>query len=127
MSNYLRKHTKRIKNRDKSHRLSKEVRPPPGISPNGMKVWQAMKAAKIRGNYKDYVLFIGERMIDRYGVYTVRRPDASPSQQIVVLHKARLAAVVGPEVGARFWNAKWKRRTNYGLEEYNAARQARAS
>jgi hypothetical protein len=123
----MRKNTKRVKNRDKSHKAPKDIKPPPGISANGMKIWQAMKMAKIRGNYKDYVLFVGDQMLDRYGTYRVQRSNALPGQQIMVLHKARLAAVAGAEVGSRFWNMKWKHRTNYGLEEYNASRRGRAS
>ena len=79
---------------------------------NGQQILEFMAANKIRGNFKNFVLFIGDRMLDVYGSYTVVRPNDAGT--IVLLHKSRLENVLGEEIGRRFWNKRLRRRTNHG-------------
>lgn len=102
-----------------------EPTPPRSISMFGKKIWEAMQAGKIKGNYKDFVLFVGDQLYDRFGQYTVLRPNAPPDQHFCLVHKSKLKPIVGEEWANKFWDFKWKRRTSFGLEEYQAGRQAR--
>lgn len=116
---------KRAKKRAKTS--TKKPEPPKGISPNGKIIWEFMVANKVKGNYKDMVLFVGDRMLDQYGTYNLTRKETgeeagAPSTAIALVHKSKLASVLGEEQGARFWDAKHRRRTNHGLKEYAAGK-----
>lgn len=109
----------------KSKAPPKKSEPPARITPNGLKIWEVMRESKVKGNYRDYVLFVGNRMLDVYGTYDVTRSDdGKPSKMIALVHKAKLAAVLGPEVGARFWHAKFGKRTNHGCHVYHARQRS---
>ncbi|MGW8177317.1 MAG: hypothetical protein ACWGQW_00750 [bacterium] len=117
----------RLKRRRKRARRvpTSERTVPRGTSVYGRKIWEAMQAAKIKGNYKDFVLFVGDQLYDRFGQYTVLRPNAPPDQHFCLVHKSKLKPIIGEEWANKFWDFKWKRRTSFGLEGYQAGRQAR--
>jgi len=104
---------------------------PRNISPNGKIIWEFMLGNKVKGNYKDHVLFVGDRMMDQYGAYNLaRKSDGDkagvPPSAICLVHKSKLATLLGEEQGARFWDPKRRTRTNHGLKQYTAGKIAKA-
>ena len=52
---------------------------PRGLSPNGKRIYETMRSNNVRGNWKDYVLFVGPQMIERYNTYTITfKPEKTP-------------------------------------------------
>lgn len=94
---------------------AKEMVYPKGITANGRHIYKAMKENNVKGSWKDWVLFVGNQMIERYGTYTIQRGDnVSLNLPIVLLHKSNLAKVFDKNFGEKFWNSKWGHRTNIG-------------
>lgn len=108
---------------------SKYVR---GITENGKFIATAMEEHSVAGSWKDYVLFVGDQMLDAWGTYSIARVSSAEStgepatKTVALLHKRRLALAIGPHAAARFWNCKLKRRTNHGAKANNAGRQAKS-
>jgi hypothetical protein len=98
--------------------------PPPragrGNSILGTKIRDYMKATKTRGNPKDFVLFIGNEMLDEWGKYQVNR-NGEVVSMVWLVHKRDLHRVIGPTEAAKFWNTKLRRRTSYGQREASRA------
>lgn len=119
------------KRKPKKAALKKPKGPPAHMTPNGKMIWTFMQESKIKGNYKDHVLFVGDRMLDQYGSYNLTRTSGetagAPSSAISLVHKSKLGVVLGEEQGARFWDPKHKCRTNHGLKQHMAGRSARRS
>jgi len=88
---------------------------PKGMTKNGERIFNLMRDNKVKGNWKDWVLFVGDRMLDRYGTYTIALGENEIVQNHIFLaHKSKLSNILGEEFGSKFWDNKWKRRTNYG-------------
>lgn len=66
-----------------------------------------MKLKKRRGNPKDYVILVGDRMFDAYGNYPIERITSSGENGMVLLHKKNLHLFIGEENSKRFWNRKF--------------------
>jgi len=107
------KSKRRLKKKRKQRR--REERPlPQGLTKNGERIFNTMRDNKVKGNWKDWVLFVGDQMIDRYGTYTITRGEDAPPDVIALVHKSKLAKILGEKFGGMFWDAQWKRRTNHG-------------
>jgi len=80
---------------------------------NAKMIGELMKAKKVRGNFKDYVIIVGDRLIDWDGSYQIRfegeDADKKPSG-LALLHKRVLDMYIGPELAKQFWNSKTKTR-----------------
>lgn len=87
---------------------------PRGATQNGAKILAFMRSNKVRGNFRDFVMFVGDTMLDNYGSYTFARKAEPGAQTVALIHKSKLAEVIGEELAARFWDSKHRRRTNYG-------------
>ncbi len=92
---------------------------PKGITKNGVRIYDAMKFSKTKGNWKDYVLFVGDQMIDRYGTYTITRMNSEGEKvktdnNIMLVHKAKLKSILGEKFGSKFWDHKRRKRLNVG-------------
>lgn len=79
-------------------------------------VISVMNDFRTKGNYKDYVVFVGDQLIDRYCSYTVTRKDVPPDDTVMLLHKSKLISVAGEEWGNKFWDFSYNKRTNFGIE-----------
>lgn len=88
------------------------------LTPNGHQILAFMQRAGVRGNWKDYVLFVGVQMLDAWGTYQFKRSeqpaDGLPADTVGVLHKRKLHRVIPDDAAALFWNRRLGRRTNYG-------------
>ncbi len=84
-----------------------------GVTVLGKRIATFMAEGKVRGNVKDYVLFVGDQMIDNWGQYTIRR-TAEGAGLMALVHKRDLHKVIGAEAAARFWHRRLGKRTNYG-------------
>lgn len=92
-----------------------------GNSILGTKIRDYMKVTKTRGNPKDFVLFIGNEMLDEWGKYQVNR-NGEMKSPVWLVHKRDLHRVIGPKEAAKFWNLKLRRRTSYGQNEASRAK-----
>lgn len=90
---------------------------PRGITPHGIRVLDFMRQNKVRGNYRDYVLFVADRMWDAWAEYKLPRPAAADNPEgaplVALVHKRDLHKVIGPLEAKRFWDSKLKRRTSF--------------
>jgi len=51
---------------------------PPHITPNGIRIYRAMSENGVKGSWKDWVLFVGDMMVERYGTFQVKRLGGPP-------------------------------------------------
>lgn len=59
---------------------------------------------QVRGSYKDYVIIAGYRLIEWTETVDIRNDQGTVGVEgTVLIHKRRLAAVIGPEAAARYW------------------------
>jgi hypothetical protein len=95
----------------------KQEAPPPnirGLTATAIKIRSEMERAGIRGNFRDFVLFVGDQMYDTWGTYTVRRDNATADvRPIALVHKRDLHKIIGP-FADRFWNRRMGKRTSDG-------------
>ena len=60
---------------------------------------------KIRGNYKDFVVLAGKRLVDWQDSYDMVTEEGKTVgvQNMALVHKSKLANIVGLELAGRFW------------------------
>lgn len=86
---------------------------------NAEQIYNLMKARKIKGKYKDYVIIFGSRLIDWLGSYEIRVRDGDEVKKygvdgMALIHKSKLKSVIGEDEAEKFW--KGGVRTNIGVE-----------
>ena len=88
---------------------------PRGLTNWGQKIWSFMNDHKVKGNFRDFVLFVGDQMYDNSGQYTVRREQSAEGEAayVALLHKQKLHQVIGEKAAEKFWNSKLKKRNNW--------------
>lgn len=92
-----------------------QVRDLRGLRKSGEKILEFMSLNKVKGNFRDYVLFVNNQMYDAWGVYTVARADTSePAAVVALIHKSKLHKVIGDAYAAKFWHRRTGRRTSAG-------------
>jgi len=82
-------------------------------TPNAQMILDAMGAGGVKGNYRDYVLLVGDRLIDWKGSHgIVNTDDNKPAhvQGIRLVHKKNLKSILPEEVAAQFWHPKLGRK-----------------
>jgi len=77
--------------------------------PNAKMIATAMASEKIRGDCRDYVLLVGDRLIDYRDSHGMTITQADGTQPIKVdkpwlVHKRNLHKIMSPELAARFWH-----------------------
>jgi hypothetical protein len=89
-----------------------------GLTPHGKRLMAFMADSKVKGNFKDYALFVGDQMIDAWGQYTIRRqaPEGSEPAPVVLVHKRDLWKIIGDDNAKRFWHRRIGKRTSYGAK-----------
>lgn len=92
---------------------TKPAKPVRGLTRHGKRVLDFMEGSKIKGNFRDYVLFVGDQMIDAWGQYTIRR-QASEAAAVALVHKRELHKIIGTDNAQRFWHQKLGKRTSHG-------------
>jgi hypothetical protein len=75
-----------------------------------------MKAEKVKGNAKDYVVIAGYRLTDWAGEHDLHRRDDEGNvgtigvDGVALVHKRNLEKLLGPDVARQFWSKKLRRR-----------------
>jgi len=78
----------------------------PAPSPNAKVIRDLMISQEIKGNFKDYVVLAGKRLIDWQGSYDMVREEDGKTVGVngmALIHKSKLANVVGAELASNFW------------------------
>lgn len=124
MSKKMQKQADRGSNRSQAARARGPA--PRGLNHSGDVILEFMHRMKIKGNFRDYVLFIGNQMHDYAGTYTVNREpvEASEPTYIALVHKKDLHTILGKDKAENFWSQKLRRR-NPGMKA-NSNEQNRA-
>jgi hypothetical protein len=79
------------------------------LKPNAKMIVEAMKEAKIKGNYRDYVLLVGDRLIDyreSHGLAALDGLSSARVEGMAVMHKKRLKNILPEDVAALFWHPR---------------------
>jgi len=80
-------------------------------TPNGQMIQDLMAKRKVRGNYKDFVVIAGNRLVDWTESWDIFSPagDAVGFEGVVLLHKSGLKDVVGGKLASKMWRPKFGR------------------
>jgi hypothetical protein len=71
---------------------------------NGRMIAELMHSKRIKGSPKDYVIVVGQRLIDYRGTYDIRGLEARHGfAGVNLVHKRELERFVGSEQSRRFW------------------------
>lgn len=76
------------------------------ITTNGKIIRDLMLAHKVKGNYKDFVVITGSRLMDWAASFDIRNVEtgqAASTPRIMLIHKRDLNRVIGPEAAKAFW------------------------
>lgn len=89
----------------------------PKDTPNGGMIRNMMKSTKQKGNPKDFVILVGNRLIDWWGSYDVMyQPEGENEAKkmgvdgVALLHKRILHNILPAEIASQFWNKKLRMR-----------------
>jgi len=89
----------------------------PGDTPNGGMIRDFLKKVKHRGNPKDFVIIVGNRLLDWWGNYDIMfQPEGEEQAKkmgvngITLLHKKDLHKILPEEIASQFWNKKMRLR-----------------
>lgn len=88
---------------------AKVERVPRGTTTNGYRIIKFMKTHKVKGNFRDHVLLIGDQLLDNAGTWGITRAG-DVHGTVALVHKSSLREVIGEEAAAKFWDTKHKRR-----------------
>jgi len=77
-----------------------------GKTPNGKMILDIMTAHKVNGNFKDYVVIVGSRLVEYRRSYDIKLEDGKSLgvNGISLIHKSRLKNVIGDEAAAILWH-----------------------
>src|SRR5690606_26891778 len=66
-----------------------------------------MLTQKVRGNWKDYVVLAGKRLIDWQGSYDMVTQDGKTIgvKSMWLVHKSKLTKIVGEQLASQFWRS----------------------
>lgn len=99
-----------LKKKKKSKRIKKdEIDKKEALAsryPNGKIIYKYIKETKAKGTFKEYMLIIGNRMLDYRDSYNVIIENRTESDNIYLLHKSKLKNLIGEEEALKFWHPK---------------------
>jgi len=72
---------------------------------NAKIIRELMVESKVKGHWKDFVVIAGKRLMDWRGSYDMTAEDGKSIgvDGMVIIHKSKLAKVVGEETALNFW------------------------
>jgi transposase len=78
---------------------------------NARHIVESMISTGIRGDYRDYVLMVGDQLIDWRKTMNVQAEDGLPVrvEKPVLIHKSKLAKIIGVEAAKTFWHPTFGR------------------
>ena len=73
---------------------------------NGIMIHDLMKAHKVNGNFKDYVVIVGNRLIDYRRSFDITLDDEGTLgvDGIALVHKRKLKNIIGEKAAAQLWH-----------------------
>lgn len=95
-------------------KAQKQKAPP---TANAKMIRDLMVATGVKGDYRDYVIIAGMRLVDWLGSYDIRSDEHLGSVGIngmALLHKSKLRNAIGGELASNFWDSKLKMRKQFG-------------
>ena len=80
-------------------------------TPNGRHIVKLMIEEKIKGNYKDYVIIIGDQLLDWRRTMTMKTTEGASVgvNQPVLVHKSKLKNIISQEAAETFWHPRYGR------------------
>jgi len=96
--------TKRNKKKQPAKKSQPKVAP--AKTANGRIIRDLMLSNKVKGNFKDFVIIAGERLLDWCGSYDILSDDGSKvtAKAVALVHKSKLRNIIGEEQARRFWH-----------------------
>lgn len=78
---------------------------------NAKMINDLMVEDKIKGNFKDYVIISGNRLINWKGSFEIHLDEGVTTgvNGVALIHKNKLHNVIGEEEAARFWHPQFGR------------------
>ncbi len=91
----------RVKNKKKKQAKAKKEQPPLPTA-NARMIKKFLDAGKMKGDFRDYVILTGNRMLDWEGSYELEAPDGGAVQvaETNLMHKKKLETMFESEQGA---------------------------
>jgi hypothetical protein len=73
---------------------------------NGRHIVRTMLDEKIKGDFKDYVIIVGDQLLDWQKTMTLTAHDGMPVRvdKPVLIHKSKLKNIISPEAAKAFWH-----------------------
>jgi len=73
---------------------------------NGRSIIQTMLDEKIGGNFKNYVIIVGDQLLDWKKTMTMTASDGFSARvdKPVLVHKSKLKNIISQEASATFWH-----------------------
>lgn len=85
----------------------------PAPTHNAKIIRDLMMAVGVKGNFKDYVIIAGKRLIewaDSYDLLRLEDGKTTGLKSMALIHKRKLRDIVGEDMAAEFWDHKLGRR-----------------
>lgn len=85
----------------------------PAPTHNAKIIRDLMMAVGVKGNFKDYVIIAGKRLIewaDSYDLLKIEDGKTTGLKSMALIHKRKLRDIVGEDMAAEFWDHKLGRR-----------------
>lgn len=97
-----------------------EHRRPPA-TPNGKLIQDLMVAREVKGDYRDFVMITGARLVDWMGSWDIFNSAGDPMgfEGVLLVHKSKLGDIVDERFADKFWDRKLKRRVIPSQSERN--------
>ena len=93
----------------------------PTSTPNGKLIQDLMVAREVKGDYRDFVMIVGARLVDWLGSWDIFNGQGEPVgfEGVLLVHKSKLDTVVDEKFAVKFWDKKLKRRVIPSQAERN--------
>jgi hypothetical protein len=75
---------------------------------NGKMIQDLLDQRKVKGNYKDFMVIAGNRIIDWTGSWDVFNDKGEPTGHdgVILVHKSKIHTIVGEQFARRFWHPR---------------------
>lgn len=106
--------------RTPSKNAAVEHRRPPA-TPNGKLIQDLMVAREVKGDYRDFVMITGARLVDWLGSWDIFNSAGEPMgfEGVLLVHKSKLGTIVNDKFADKFWDQRLKRRVIPSQAERN--------
>ena len=93
---------------------------------NAKIIHDLMKQKGVKGNFKDWVIIAGRRLVDWLGSHAIIGDEADDEklEGMKLVRKDKLHKFIGAEWAAKFWDPKMRRRRMYGEHPRKPVRNA---